>query len=106
MSEVKAYDGSRVVVTAEVIDHIVRKHPQMLSIAGFGKEQLLPSLFRALESPTKVFLDAHGSRYFILKAGDLYLNVIVIRGSVKMAYLIGERTYARMRKARWLRRLY
>jgi hypothetical protein len=106
MSEVKAYDGSQVVITPEVIDHIVRKHSQMLSIVGFGKEQLLSSLIRALESPMKVFLDARGSRYFILRADDLYLNVIVIRGSVKTAYLIGERTYARMRKARWLRRLY
>ncbi len=106
MTEVRAYDGSQVVVTGEAIDHIARKHPQMLSIVGFGKEQLLSALIQALEDPTKVFLDARGSRYFILKAGDLYLNVIVIRGSVKTAYLIGERTYARMRKARWLRRLY
>jgi hypothetical protein len=106
MSEVRAYDGSRVWLSMEAIDHILRKHPQMVSAVGFTEEGLVSSLVRALESPNEVFLDTLGSRHFVLDVGELYLNVVVIGGSVKTAYLIGKRTYARMRKARWLRRLY
>lgn len=106
VSEVKAYDGSRIILSAEVIDHIVRKHPQMVSAVGLAREELVSALVRALESPKEVFLDTIGSRHFILNVGELYPNVVVIEDSVKTAYLIGNRTYARMRKARWLRRLY
>lgn len=106
MSEVTACDGSQVSLSREAVDHILRKHPQMLSAVGFTKEKLVSSLVRALESPNEVFLDTLGSRHFVLNVGELYLNVVVIGGSVKTAYLIGKRTYARMRRARWLRRLY
>lgn len=106
MSEVKAYDGSRLVISAEVIDHIVRKHPQMISAVGLRQEQLVSYLTRALQAPKEVFLDTLGSRHFVTAVDELYLNVIVIGDSVKTAYLIGKRSYARMRKARWLRRLY
>lgn len=106
MSEVKAYDGSRIILSAEVTDHIVRKHPQMLSIVGLDRERLVTHLTRALEAPKEVFLDTLGSKHFILDVDELYLNVVVIEHSVKTAYLMGKRTYARMRKARWLRRLY
>lgn len=106
VSEVKAYDGSRIILSAEVIDHIVRKHPQMVSAVGFAREQLVSYLTRALEDPKEVFLDTLGSRHFIMEVDELYLNVVVIGDSVRTAYLIGKRTYARLRKARWLRRLY
>jgi hypothetical protein len=106
VSEVKAYDGAKISLSAGAIDHVLRKHPQMLSIVGFTREELVSTLVRALESPSEVFLDTLGSKHFILNVGELYLNVVVIGGSVKTAYLIGNRTYARMRKARWLRRLY
>ena len=106
MTEVKAYDGVQITLSAQTIDHVLRKHPQMLSIVGFTREEFVSTLVRALESPKEVFLDTLGSRHFILNVGELYLNVVVVGGSVKTAYLIGNRTYARMRKARWLRRLY
>ena len=106
VNEIKAYDGSIILLSPEVIDHIVRKHPQMFSIVGFDKEQIAASLIRALETPNEVFLDTLGSKHFVMGIEELHLNVIVIGDSVKTAYLIGSHTYARMRKARWLRRLY
>jgi hypothetical protein len=106
VSQIKAYDGSIIILSSEVIDHIVRKHPQMFSIVGFDREQIVTSLIRALETPNEVFLDTLGSRHFVMQVDELHLNVIVIGDSVKTAYLIGNRTYARMRKTRWLRRLY
>jgi len=104
--EIRAYDGSLILLSSEVVDHIVRKHPQMFSIVGFSKDQIVITLIHALETPSEVFLDTLGSKHFIKEVGDVYLNVIVIEDSVKTAYLIGNRTYARMRRARWLRRLY
>jgi len=103
---VKTYDGSFVTVTDEVIDHIHRKHPEMLSSEGFTREQLFSSILQALEKPTEVYADARGSMYFLRKLNDLCLNIIVARNTVKTAYLMGESTYARMGKIRWLRRLY
>lgn len=75
-------------------------------VVGLDKEQLVSYLTRAWQAPKEVFLDSLGSRHFIMDVDELYLNVVVIGNSVKTAYLIGKRTYARMRKARWLRRLY
>lgn len=89
-----------------MIDHIVRKHPQMFSVVGSLREQVESSLIQALQTPKEVFSDTLGSKHFVMKVNELYLNVVVIGGSVKTAWLMGNRSYARMRKARWLHRLY
>lgn len=99
-------DGSRIIIAHEVIDHILGKHPQMLSVGGLTKMALISSMTQALKRPTEVFLDNRGSRHFVLRIGELYLNVVEVDGQVKTAYLMGNRSYVRMRKARWLRRLY
>ena len=54
LHEVVAYNGSRITVTREVIDHIERKHPQMLSVAGLSAERLLSLMIQTIESPTEV----------------------------------------------------
>ena len=104
--QVKAYDGALVIVPDEVIDHIVRKHPEMLSLAGFMKERLISSIAQTLEKPNEVYVNARRSKYFLKKLDDLYLNVIVVGDRVKTTYLMGGRTYTRMRKMKWLHRLY
>jgi hypothetical protein len=106
LRQVKTYDGSLVTVTDEVIDHIQRKHPEMLSSEGFTREQLFSSILEALEKPSEVYADARRSRYFLRRLNHLSLNIVVVRDRVMTAYLMGERTYARMGKLRWLRRLY
>jgi hypothetical protein len=106
MRQVKIYDGSFITITDEVIDHIQRKHPEMLSSEGFTREQLFSSILQTLEKPSEVYLDGRRSRYFLRKLNQLCLNIIVVRDTVKTAYLMGERTYARMGKIKWLRRLY
>ncbi len=106
MQKVRAYDESQVTITREVLDHIQRKHPQMFSMVGLSREQLVSSLVQALGNPDEVYVDTSGSRYCVKRIDALYLNVIVVGETVKTAYLMGNRTYRRMRKTRWLRRLY
>jgi len=105
LRRVKTYDGALVTITDEVIDHMERKHPEMLSLAGFMKEQLISSIAQTLEKPDEVYVDVRSSKYF-LKLDDLYLNVIVVGDGVKTTYLMGTRTCARMGKMKWLHRLY
>jgi hypothetical protein len=78
----------------KVVDHVGRKHPEMLSLVGFTKEQLISSIVKALESPNGVYAD------------DLYLNVIAVGNRVRTTYLMGGGTFTRMGKAGWLHRLY
>ena len=102
----KTYDGALVTITDEVIDHMERKHPEMLSLVGFMKEQLISSIVQTLEKPDEVYVDVRSSKYFLKKLDDLYLNVIVVGDGVKTTYLTGGRTYTRMGKMKWLHRLY
>jgi hypothetical protein len=103
---VKKYDGRLVSVPGEVVDHIERKHPEMLSVMGLAKHQLISFIVEALEALRQVYVDTDGSRYFLKNLNDLYLNVVVARGTAKTAYLMSQRTCRRMGKTRWLRRLY
>ena len=104
LRQVKTYDGALITLTEEVIDHIERKHPEML--VGFMKEQLISSIAETLEKPNEVYVNARRSKYFLKKLDDLYLNVIVVGDRVKTTYLMGGRTYTRMGKMKWLHRLY
>ena len=70
-------------ITREVIDHIERKHPQMLSIAGMSGEKLSSSVIQALENPDGVYADVRHTKYFLRRIDHLYLNVIVTGDSVK-----------------------
>jgi len=106
LRRVKTYDGALVTITDEVIDHMERKHPEMLSLVGFMKEQLISAIVQTLEKPDEVYVDVRSSKYFLKKLDDLYLNVIVVGDGVKTTYLMGTRTYARMGKMKWLHRLY
>lgn len=106
LRQVKTYDGALVTVTDEVIDHIERKHPEMLALVGFVKGHLVSSIVETLERPNEVYTDDRRSRDFLKKLDDLYLNVIVVEDRVKTTYLISGKTYDRMGKMRWLHRLY
>ena len=90
MTEVTAYDGSRIDIPGEMIEHVTRKHPQMLSLASLTGERLLRSVVQALENPNEVFVDDRDAKYFLIRVNALYLNVIVSGGVVRTAYLIGE----------------
>jgi hypothetical protein len=82
------------------------KHPEMLSFAGFAREQLITRIVNTLEKPDEVYGDVRGSKYFLKRFDNFYLNVIVVDGLVKITYLIDGKTYARMGKTKWLHRLF
>lgn len=103
--KVRAYDGLFVAVTEDVVDHVVRKHSEVLSLLGLTRKGFVGLLRNVLEEPNEVYADVYGSKYFLKKLNDLYLNLIVSEEIVKTAYLISPRTYFKMRRKRWLRRL-
>lgn len=104
--EIKAYDSSKLVLYNETIDHILRKHQEMLSILNLKKNDLIKLIINTLENPHQVYIDIRGGKYFLKKCNDLYFNVIVHENIIRTAYLIGSKTYLRMVKRRWLQRLY
>jgi len=103
---VKCYDGVLVAVPDEVIDHVERKHPEMLSFLGFAKKELVMCIANTLEKPDEVYKDVRGSKYFLKRLYNLYLNVIVANDRVRTTYLMGTTTYTRMGKTKWLHRLF
>jgi len=103
--EVKAHDGTTVVITEDVIDHVIRKHSEILSLLGLTRKGFVKLLRSALGEPNEAYVDVHDSRYFLKRLDHLYLDVVVGEGIVRTAYLISSKTYSRMRRKRWLRRL-
>ncbi len=103
---VRSPDGAKVRITSAIIQHVTRKHPDVLRILGVSEDGLVKLLSSAVSAPDEIYVDDEGSLFFLLRADDLRLCVIVREGLARTAYLIGERTYARMRRKRWLRRLY
>lgn len=103
---VKAFDGLLVELPNEAIEHILRKHPDMLSILNLTKGQLVQKIINTIEKPDEVYIDIYNARYFLKRTNDLYINVIVGGGTVRTTYLISTDTYARMRRIKWLRHLF
>jgi hypothetical protein len=103
--DVRAYDGSSVLVTEDVVSHVSRKHSEVLSLLALTEEGFFDLLRGVLEAPHEAYIDSSGSRYFLKKLGGLYLNVVVDEGVVRTAYLISLKTHSRMRRRRWLQRL-
>jgi hypothetical protein len=103
--EVKAYDGTLIKLTEEVVGHVSRKHSEVLFLLDLTEETLFSLLRGVLENPSEAYVDSCGSRYFIKSMKSLYLNVVVDEGIVRTAYLISSKTHSRMRRRRWLRRL-
>ena len=103
--KVRAYDGTSIAVTEDVVDHVVRKHSEILSLLALTRKRLVKLLCDVLQEPNEVYVDVYDSRYFLKKLDDLYLNVIVSEQTVKTAYLISQKTYSKMGSKRWLRRL-
>ena len=69
--KVRAYDGLFIVVTEDVVDHVVRKHSEVLSLLGLTREGFVKLSRDVLEKPAEVYVDVYGSRYFLKKLDDL-----------------------------------
>lgn len=102
---VRTHDGTYLIITEDVVDHVIRKHSEVLSLLGLTREGFVKLLRSSLEEPNEAYMDIHDSRYFLKRLNDLYLNVVVSSDTVRTAYLISLKTYSRMRKRRWLRHL-
>lgn len=103
--KVRAFDGTSITITEDVVGHVIRKHSDVLSLFGLTKEGFVDLLRSVLEKPHEVYIDVYGSRYFLKRLNKLYLNAVVNEETVRTAYLISSKTHSRMRRKRWLRRL-
>ena len=103
--KVQAYDGTSVTVTENVISHIQRKHPEVLSLLTLPEKDFFDLLCCTIRKPDEAYIDSMSSKYFLKKLNNLYLNVVVDEDMVKTAYLISSKTHYKMRRKRWLRRL-
>jgi len=90
---VKAFDGLPVELPDEAIEHILGKHPDMLSALNLTKDRLIRMIINAIEKPDEAYSDVYDARCFLKRANDLCTNVIVGGGTIRMAYLISTDTY-------------
>lgn len=90
--KVRAHDGTSIAITEYVVDHVIRKHSETLSLLGLTRKGFVKLLCSALEEPNEAYVDVYDSKYFLKKLNDLYLNVIVSKETVKTAYLISSKT--------------
>ena len=75
--KVQAYDGASVTVTENVVSHIKRKHPEVLSLLNLPEKDLFDLLCSTITKPDEAYNDSMGSTYFLKKHNNLYLNVVV-----------------------------
>jgi hypothetical protein len=88
--KVKAPDGASLTVTKDVVDHVIRKHSEILSLLGLTRNGFVKLLRSALEEPSEAYVDVYGSRYFLRRLNDLYLNAVVSEDALRTAYLISS----------------
>jgi len=80
MCEIEAYDGSKAALKEDTLEHILRKHSEMIKLLGLTKSELIEKIFNILKAPGEVYRDAREAKYFIKKLNNLYLNVIMHDG--------------------------
>ena len=85
----------------DVIDHILKKHKDLTVILNIKSEDQLKTVIKdVIESPDEIHMNAYGVHYFLKKINNKWINVIVVDDIVKTAYIIGMKTYNRLRR-RW-----
>ncbi len=104
---VRAFDGTSVTVTLDVVSHVSGKHSEVLSFLGLAEEAFFDLLCEVLQKPNEAYVDSSGSKYFLKQVSvrGIFLNVIVDEEVVRTAYLINSKTHSRMRRRKWLQRL-
>ncbi|MEM3078146.1 MAG: hypothetical protein QXR38_01460 [Nitrososphaerales archaeon] len=71
-----------------------------------GIEELRGILADIVENPDEAYVNEFDVKYFLKKVDELYINVVIIGDVMKTAYLISPKTHYRLRKKRWVQRLY
>lgn len=69
-------------------------------------EELRKIITSVIEEPDEVYADTFGTKYFLKKIDELYVNTVVVEDSVKTAYLISTKSYQRFREGKWVQRLF
>jgi len=91
-----------IVIPEGVVKHVLKKHRDFVVMLRVRDVDELKRVIReVVENPDEVHVDAYGVRYFLKRINDKWINVIVTGDSVKTAYIIGLRTYLRLRERRW-----
>ncbi len=94
-------------VSERTLKHILSKHRDftvLLGVSSIGELKRL--IMDTVTNPSEAYADRHGVKYFLKKIDEHWINVVVAKDAVKTAYIIGLRTYRKLRGRRWLQRLY
>ncbi len=91
-----------IVIPEGVVKHVLKKHRDLVVLLGVRDVDELKRVIReVVENPDEVHVDVYGVRYFLKKLDDKWINVVVVGSVVKTAYIIGLRTYLKLRERRW-----
>ncbi len=92
------------IISRDTLKHIFEEHRDLVELLNlYTLEDLRRLLLNTLRSPDETHVDRFRNdvRYFLKKIDDLWINVVVVRNSVKTAYLLGSRSYRKFAEKRW-----
>jgi len=93
-------------VSWSTLRHVFTKHKDLVKALGVRDlKELYDKLKISIEHADEVYADMFNVKYYIKKLNELYANVIVYGNVVKTAYLLSPKTFNRMRRKRWIRKL-
>ncbi|MCP8313069.1 MAG: hypothetical protein H3Z53_01670 [archaeon] len=96
-----------VIISKNILKHVLRKHRDIAKLIDVkGVEELRRIIADVVENPDEAYMDALDVKYFLKKIDELYINIVVLNDTVKTAYLISPKTYYRLRRKKWVQRLY
>ncbi|MEM4970838.1 MAG: hypothetical protein QXE01_06260 [Sulfolobales archaeon] len=81
-----------------VLKYIMSKHRDLTVMLSMRSvDELRQLIKRILESLDEVYSDAYGVKYLLKKIDEHWVNVVVAEDALKTAYIIGVKTYRRLR---------
>ena len=91
-------------VSESTLRHIYEEHEDLIETLKLKSlTELREVIMSVLRDPHEVYADTRRDdvRYYLRKINDLWINVIVVSGTVRTAYLIGLKSYKRLKEKRW-----
>lgn len=87
--------------------HVKKRHPDVFRILGISNENsFIQVIKKTVKNPSEVYSDKLGTLYYLHKLNDLYINIVTFKNSAKTIYLVGMKSYRKMRLKKWLSKIF